>query len=104
MSNVLEFPEERSVKKNLNVVKTELDGYFENIKTCYSAIEKLEKEIEKAEKKYDELFGRYVRAVGLDNVEVKFLEYVSRNIKVNIETGEITYEEELKIERPEDTE
>jgi len=104
MSNVLEFPEERSLKKNLEATKKQLAEYYENIKTCYSAIEKLEKEARKSENEYDLLFGKYVRAVGLDNVEIKFLEYASKNIKINIETGEISYEEDFKIEIPEDTE
>ena len=50
------------------------------------------------------LFAQYVKARGIDHIEIEYIEYVSGNLQINVETGEISYEgqetEETSPESP----
>ena len=92
MAKILEFPEDRSIQKKLNGVKKDLKDLFDSIKLCYETIEKLEDKVSETEMEYDQLFAKYVQARGLEQVEVEYIEFVSGNLQINIETGEISYE------------
>ena len=92
MSNVLQFPEDRCIRKKLEEAALELHDLYDSIKLCYETIEKLEEKGIGLEKDYDMLFAQYLRAVGLENVETEFINLVSGNISINLETGEINYE------------
>ena len=62
---------------------------------CYTTIEKLEeKDCKKQEHNYDLVFTQYVKARGMENVEVEYLEWISGNIVINLDTGEISYAKE----------
>ena len=69
----------------------ELKEMYDAQNLCYETLSSLEERISEAEHLYNEQFGAYVKARGLENIEVSFLEYVSDNIKVNMETGEVEY-------------
>ena len=92
MAKILEFPEDRSIQKKHNGVRDNLKELFESMQLCYSTIEKLEQKIASEEAIYDKLFASYVQARGIDHVEVEYMEYISGNLSINIETGEIVYE------------
>tara|TARA_S200000501_G_scaffold112042_1_gene105321 strand:- start:7 stop:330 length:324 start_codon:yes stop_codon:yes gene_type:complete len=92
MAKILEFPEDRSIQKKLNGVKKDLKDLFDSIKLCYETIEKLEDKVSETEMEYDQLFAKYVQARGLEQVEVEYIEFVSGNLQIDIETGEISYE------------
>ena len=44
------------------------------------------------------LFAQYVKARGIDHIEVEYIEFVSGNLQINVETGEISYEGQEKEE------
>ena len=91
MSNIIEFPEERRIKLKLNTAKNTLKELYDSLQLCYSTIEKLEEKIQEEEHNYDLVFTQYVKARGMNNVEVEYLEWISGDIVVNLETGEISY-------------
>tara|TARA_A100001388_G_scaffold218725_1_gene169337 strand:- start:508 stop:813 length:306 start_codon:yes stop_codon:yes gene_type:complete len=91
MSNIIQFPEDRCVKASLERTRVELKEMYDAQNLCYETLSSLEERISEAEHLYNEQFGAYVKARGLENIEVAFLEYVSDNIKVNMETGEVEY-------------
>ncbi len=91
MSNIIEFPEERRIKLKLNTAKAGLKELYDSMKLCYDTIETIEKRIEEEEHNYDHIFTQYVKARGIDQVEVEYLEWVSGDIVMNLETGEISY-------------
>ena len=91
MSNFIQFPEDRCVKASLERTRVELKEMYDAQNLCYETLSSLEERISEAEHLYNEQFGAYVKARGLENIEVAFLEYVSDNIKVNMETGEVEY-------------
>ena len=74
MSNIIEFPEERRIKLRLNTAKNTLKELYDSMQLCYSTIEKLEEKIAEEEHNYDLVFTQYVKARGMDNVEVEYLE------------------------------
>ena len=92
MAKILEFPEDRCLKKNLNGAKDDLKELYKALEICNSTIEQLEQSIDLCEREYDKIFGMYVHAVGIDEVEIGYIEYVSKNMSINIETGEVVYE------------
>ena len=98
MAKILEFPEDRCIQKNLHVAKETLKDMYDSIKMCYSTIEKLEEKIQETEHEYDVLFTQYVKARGLDNVELEYIQWVSGDIKINLETGEVSYESAFQEE------
>ena len=91
MAKILEFPEDRCLKKNLNGAKDDLKELYKALEICNSTIEQLEQSIDLCEREYDKIFGMYVHAVGIDEVEIGYIEYVSKNMSINIETGEVVY-------------
>tara|TARA_R100000479_G_C6205782_1_gene136333 strand:- start:42 stop:368 length:327 start_codon:yes stop_codon:yes gene_type:complete len=91
MSNIIEFPEERRIKLKLNTCKNTLKELYDSMQLCYTTIEKLEEKIAEEEHNYDLVFTQYVKARGMDNVEVEYLEWISGDIVINLDTGEISY-------------
>jgi len=91
MSNIIEFPEERRIKLKLNTAKNNLKELYDSLQLCYTTIEKLEQKIQEEEHDYDLVFTQYVKARGMDNVEVEYLEWISGDIVINLDTGEISY-------------
>lgn len=103
MGKILKFPDDRCIRKNLDASKEDLQELYEGIKTCYESIEQLEDILKNKEKEYDLLFAQYVNAVGVEHVEIEYIEFVSGDLSINVETGEISYErqEEGKEDQPE---
>ena len=101
MSNIIEFPEERRIKLKLNTSKNTLKELYDSMQLCYTTIEKLEEKIAEEEHNYDLVFTQYVKARGMDNVEVEYLEWISGDIVVNLETGEISYANKQTEDQPE---
>ena len=101
MSNIIEFPEERRIKLKLNTSKNTLKELYDSMQLCYTTIEKLEEKIAEEEHNYDLVFTQYVKARGMDNVEVEYLEWISGDIVVNLETGEISYANKETEDQPE---
>ena len=101
MSNIIEFPEERRIKLKLNTAKSILKELYDSLQLCYSTIEKLEEKIQEEEHNYDLVFTQYVKARGMDNVEVEYLEWISGDIVINLDTGEISYANKQTEDQPE---
>ena len=100
MSNVLPFSN-KVLTRGLDTKVEGLDELYDAMRLCYSTIEALEEKIRHEESEYDKLFAAYVTKVGFDNILLKYVEYVSGDIAVNVKTGEIEYlnlEEELPEE------
>ena len=101
MSNIIEFPEERRIKLRLNTAKNTLKELFDSLQLCYTTIEKLEEKIKEEEYNYDAVFAQYAKARGMDNVEVEYLEWISGDIVINLDTGEISYASKETEDQPE---
>tara|TARA_B100002019_G_scaffold110075_1_gene94652 strand:+ start:238 stop:567 length:330 start_codon:yes stop_codon:yes gene_type:complete len=101
MSNIIEFPEERRIKLKLNTCKNTLKELYDSMQLCYTTIEKLEEKIAEEEHNYDLVFTQYVKARGMDNVEVEYLEWISGDIVINLDTGEISYANKQTEDQPE---
>ena len=101
MSNIIEFPEERRIKLKLNTAKNTLKELYDSLQLCYTTIEKLEEKIQEEEHNYDLVFTQYVKARGMDNVEVEYLEWISGDIVINLDTGEISYANKQTEDQPE---
>jgi hypothetical protein len=100
MSNIIEFPEERRIKLKLDESKKGLKDLYDSLKLCYDTIDTIEKKIEGEEYSYDMLFTQYAKAVGVDNIEIEYIEWVSGEVVLNVETGEILYGVEVTEEDP----
>ena len=101
MSNIIELPEERRIKLKLNTSKNTLKELYESMQLCYTTIEKLEEKIAEEEHNYDLVFTQYVKARGMENVEVEYLEWISGDIVINLDTGEISYANKQTEDQPE---
>ncbi len=104
MGKILKFPDDRCIRKNLDTSKEGLKELYEGIKKCYESIEHLEDLLKVKEKEYDLLFAQYVKARGVEHIEIEYIEFVSGNLQINVDTGEISYEgqeEETDPEPPE---
>ena len=71
------------------------------LQLCYTTIEKLEEKIQEEEHNYDLVFTQYVKARGMNNVEVEYLEWISGDIVINLDTGEISYANKQTEDQPE---
>ena len=106
MGKILQFPETRRIQVNLHEHRDNLKALYDALKQCYEHIEEIEKRIQMSEQSYDLAFAQYAKARGLDNVEVEYFEWVSGEISVNIETGEVKYDGQTikDPDQPEDPE
>jgi len=102
MSKILHFPKDKSLPEQLHTITEELIELHGNLTKGYEALGQLEDIIEEREKVYDSVLKRYARAIGVENIPVGLLEFASRNLKVDIITGEITleYDDEEENEDP----
>lgn len=102
MSKILHFPKNKSLPDQLNEITEELIELHKNLQKGYEALGQLESIIDEREKVYDSVLKRYARAIGVENIPVGLLEFASRNLKVDIITGEITleYDDEEEDEDP----
>ena len=98
MGKILKFPDDRCIRKNLDASKQGLKELYDAIAKCYESISQLEDLVQNKEKEYDVLFAQYVKARGIDHIEVEYIEFVSGNLQINVETGEISYEGQEKEE------
>ena len=101
MGKILKFPEDRCIQKNLDAAKKDLKELLDAIAKCYESIEQLEDIVKDKEKEYDMLFAQYVKARGVEHIEVEYIEFVSGNLQINVETGEISYETQEPEDQPE---
>ena len=94
MSKVLEFPQDKALERQVEDSLDSLVDLYENLQRGYELLEKIEEAVEEEESKFDEILIRYARAVGLENVPVRYLEYTSNQLTVDLETGTICLKQE----------
>lgn len=92
MKKVIEFPQDRSLLKQLTKSTDELIELHEAMEKGYKLLQTLEDQIEEKEAWYNSTLLKYVRAVGVENVPVGLLEYASEHLSIDVATGEIRYE------------
>ena len=99
MKNVFEFPREKAIQKQLEETCDELIEIHDNLGRAYEICDVIEKKLSEVEKVYNRQLLQYVKAVGVENVPVGFLDYASEHISIDMKTGEIKYEppEETEI-------
>ena len=90
MSNVIPFSN-KVLTRELDARVADLQELYDAMKLCYDTIETLEGRIQEQEAAYDKHFAKYVHKVGIDNVQVGYIEYVSGDISVDLNTGEMRY-------------
>lgn len=90
MSNVIPFSN-KVLTRELDQRVADLRELYDAMKLCYDTIETLEGRIQEQEAAYDKHFAKYVHKVGIDNVQVGYIEYVSGDISVDLNTGEMRY-------------
>jgi len=90
MSNVIPFSN-KVLTRELDQRVADLQELYDAMKLCYDTIETLEGRIQEQEAAYDKHFAKYVHKVGIDNVQVGYIEYVSGDISVDLNTGEMRY-------------
>jgi hypothetical protein len=102
MSKILHFPKNKSLPEQLHTITEELIELHGNLTKGYEALGQLEDIIEEREKVYDAVLKRYAHAIGVENVPIGLLEFASRNLKVDMITGEITleYDDEKEEDDP----
>lgn len=91
MSNVHEFPADRAIQRRLNELRDELEDLYEALNRGYELIDTLENKLAKREEWYNEVLERYTNAIGMENVPVGYLEYATKNIKLDMEGAEVTF-------------
>tara|TARA_B100002019_G_scaffold155471_1_gene133916 strand:- start:1358 stop:1681 length:324 start_codon:yes stop_codon:yes gene_type:complete len=92
MSKILHFPNNKSLLHQLQEITEELAELHGNLSKGYEALGQLEDIITEREKVYDAVLKRYAQAIGVENVPIGLLEFASKNLKVDIITGDITLE------------
>ena len=91
MSNVHEFPAEKSIQRRLNELRDELEDLYDTCNRGYELMDRLETKLAEREEWYNEVLERYTNAVGVENVPVGYLEYATKNISLDLSGTEITF-------------
>jgi len=75
MSNIIQFPIERTLKSRLDVASTELEEFYDALGRVDMLAYQLEEQAGDVEEGYKKLLNRYIGIVGIENTEAKYLEY-----------------------------
>jgi len=77
-------------------MRENLEELYDVLNRIYEAVDNLETDIAKTEGSYNEALELYANAVGIENIEVGYLEYATKNLKIT-ENG-IVWEKEPEME------
>lgn len=88
---ILTFPKDKSIAADLEAKCCDLEEMHSNLSRAYEICQMLEDRIHEQEQAYNLVLSRYCNAVGVENVPVRYFEYASENIEVNLENGEIVF-------------
>lgn len=92
MSNILQFPHEKSLDKQLEEAVNNLLELHSSLQRGYDLMQTLEDKLEIEEEKYNRILVKYARAIGIENIPLGYLEHASEYLVVNVKTGEIRFE------------
>jgi hypothetical protein len=92
MTNILQFPHEKSLDKQLEEAVENLLELHSSLQRGYDLMQTLEDKLEIEEEKYNRILVKYVRAIGIENIPLGYLEHASEYLVVNVNTGEIRFE------------
>ena len=90
MSNIFKFDKTAKVGRDLQRSAEELLVMYENLENLYAELAASEAVVQLEERTYNEALKRYAEVVGLENVEVEFLELANASVYVN-DDGEFKY-------------
>jgi hypothetical protein len=97
MSNIFTFDKTAKVGRDLQRSAEELLVMYENLENLYGELAAAEAIVQLEEKNYNEALHRYAEVVGVENVEVEFLELASQSVYVDSQ-GKFNYHEEGESE------
>lgn len=100
MKKVIEFPKERSLKNRLEETTEDLVELHGALTKAYDLITSLEDKVEEKEAEYSVVLFRYAQAVGVENIPVGLLDFASKHLVVDVDSGEIRYEPPEDPETP----
>ena len=83
MSNIFKFDKTAKVGRDLQRSAEELLVMYENLEKLYGELAAAEAIVQLEEKNYNEALHRYADVVGVENVEVEFLELASASVYVD---------------------
>ena len=92
MAKILKFPNEANLEVQLQNKLDELVEIYENIERGYNLMQVLEDKSEELSKDFDQILMKYSRAIGTENIPLRFIEFASQHLVINVKTGEIKYE------------
>ena len=93
MSNVTEFPSDKSIRGRLDEGIESLSGAYGTLERAYGLIQQLEEKAHLLEIDYNELLKKYEKIAGFENIEVKYLEYAT-NLQFSLESGIMGFKED----------
>jgi len=93
MSNVTEFPSDKSIRGRLDEGIENLSDVYGTLERAYGLIQQLEEKAHLLEIDYNELLKKYEKIAGFENIEVKYLEYAT-NLQFSLESGIMGFREE----------
>jgi len=94
MSNVTEFPSDKSIRGRLDEGIENLSDVYGTLERAYGLIQQLEEKAHLLEIDYNGLLKKYEKIVaGFENIEVKYLEYAT-NLQFSLESGIMGFKED----------
>ena len=100
MAKILEFPEQRSLEKQLKILTDQLVELHETMAKLYESQSALEDLILEKEEEYSKVLNKYSHAIGAENIAISLLQFATDHIEVDLETGDIKYVPPKKEEEP----
>lgn len=91
MAKIALFDKNARATRDMKDSAQELMQLYEILETMCKELTILQEEIYQSEKKYNKTLRRYAEAVGIQNVEVQFLELGTQSVSVD-ENGELKIE------------
>jgi nitrate/nitrite-specific signal transduction histidine kinase len=100
MAKILEFPDNRSLERQLKILTDELVELHETMGKLYDSQAALDGMILEKEEAYSKVLNKYSHAIGAENIAISLLQFATDHIQVDLETGDIRYAPPKEEEEP----
>ena len=88
---VLQFPPGHNLLTDLEEKCNELNELHDTLRRAYDLTHTLEEKLNGLEANYSAVLNRYCNAVGTENVPVRYFEYATEGLHVDVDSGDIIF-------------
>lgn len=89
--NLQSFSKKVKIQKRLVTLSETIDEVYGELDSCYEMLNEMEEQAVRVEEAYNKVLLEYIEEVGVENVEIEYLEYTTLPLAMTWDGKKITY-------------